>query len=123
VSYFQPVPFGTPPFFPPILGPVPGTPGSPSIIPAPQGGVTQAIPPPPEVYSPGPYCFGIDKLLCEGLAGVLPGRIGMTATYQDLCKAVTNLLCILLVLAALAGIIYLGVYGLILGEEKRVIGG
>jgi hypothetical protein len=101
---------------PPVLPPFVPVPLAQNVPP----GSSMTIPPAEE----GPFCFGIDKLICSKLPPVvylggapgsvmeqMMGRVGINV--QQTCTALTNVICFMLVFIALLAILGIAFAGLI----------
>lgn len=121
--------YGPPPILPPVFGTPPIAPGSlPPFIPMPH---VYSMPPPPMELDPstapsgdyvsGPFCFGIDKAICQTLpqtihigpsSGMLKSA-GFDIPVWGICGVLLNVTCGVLMTIILLTILGIAFYGLV----------
>jgi hypothetical protein len=114
VSFYSNASVETPPFIglPPVLPPA----GGPSVLypgEAPTVPQMQAIPTP---YIEGPYCFGIDNSICANLPETIqigPNFANAQIPIREVCKALTNTTCAIVVVLFLVVILGVALHGLL----------
>lgn len=120
---------GTPPFIPvpvsigipPVLPPISGLPGGgPPVITEPDTGqplpTPQNIPPVSAPYEQGPFCFGLDTAICANLPETIkigPSVAQAEIPIREICKALTNVVCGLLVAVILIVVLGIALQGLL----------
>lgn len=62
-------------------------------------------------YEPGPFCFGLDQYICENIPPTV-GALGLELPAQDICKAILNAICGIVVTIILLTLLGIAFYGL-----------